>query len=295
MENKPEISIGMPVYNVEKFLARSIESIRSQTFTNWSMLISDNFSTDRSEEIYQKYATLDKRIRFIRQNKNIGPENNFRFLLEQAAAPYFMWASDDVWETDFIETLYKKMRADSSIGIAFSNIVNIDDEDNISREYPPFTRFMAKTLFEQVTRFILDPEKQGKANFLYSLFRTDLAKTAWQKSPFNEVLGAEMCFALAVIARSKLHVENRTLFKKRLLKGASKGMGSPWQNGDLYVKRTLDSVVDTEFYDVVKSVMELRNELDQKNKRLLKIDRIINIVTHPLKIPSKIIGKLKRD
>ena len=66
MPSSPMLTVGMPVYNADSFLAKSLDSILSQTFTDFELLISDNASTDRTEEICQEYASRDKRIRYFR-------------------------------------------------------------------------------------------------------------------------------------------------------------------------------------------------------------------------------------
>ena len=93
----PKVSIGLPVYNGERYLPESIESLLAQDFTDFELLIADNASTDRTWDICQEYAARDQRIRIHRQQKNVGAMANFEFVLANTTAPYFMWhAHDDV-------------------------------------------------------------------------------------------------------------------------------------------------------------------------------------------------------
>jgi glycosyltransferase involved in cell wall biosynthesis len=89
----PAISIGMPVYNGEKYIREALDSLLAQTFTDFELIISDNASTDSTSNICKEYAIRDSRIRYIRQHKNIGAIANFKFLLEQASGDFFMWAA----------------------------------------------------------------------------------------------------------------------------------------------------------------------------------------------------------
>ena len=75
----PKITIGLPVYNGEKFIKKCIESILNQTFLDFELLISDNASTDSTSEICNEYASKDKRIRYSCNLKNIGGIENFKF------------------------------------------------------------------------------------------------------------------------------------------------------------------------------------------------------------------------
>jgi glycosyltransferase involved in cell wall biosynthesis len=106
-DNIPLISVGMPVYNGEKTLKAALDSVLSQTIGDFELIISDNASTDNTEEICRKYAADDSRISYIRQLENIGAPKNFKFVLDEAQAKYFMWAtSDDIKSIDFLEKNY---------------------------------------------------------------------------------------------------------------------------------------------------------------------------------------------
>ena len=75
------VSIGLPVYNGEKFLKKRIDSILNQTYENFELIISDNASTDNTRKICESYTKQDSRIRYVCQQKNIGAIENFKFLL----------------------------------------------------------------------------------------------------------------------------------------------------------------------------------------------------------------------
>ena len=95
--SNPKISIGMPIYNGASYIDQAINSVLNQTFKDFELIISDNASTDNTENICKKYLSLDNRIHYLRQKKNIGGINNFKFVLDSSVGKYFMWlAADDV-------------------------------------------------------------------------------------------------------------------------------------------------------------------------------------------------------
>jgi glycosyltransferase involved in cell wall biosynthesis len=96
------ICIGLPVYNGQNFIAEAIDSILHQTFTDFSLLISDNASTDQTETICRSYAAVDSRISYIRNPKNIGASDNFNQTFLQSRSKYFKWAAHD----DFLDPRY---------------------------------------------------------------------------------------------------------------------------------------------------------------------------------------------
>ena len=91
----PKISIGLPVYNGERFLAFALDSLLQQDYRDFELIISDNASQDRTEEICRRYAERDKRIRYLRAEVNQGATRNFRTVFEHANGQLFKWAYND--------------------------------------------------------------------------------------------------------------------------------------------------------------------------------------------------------
>lgn len=110
----PTVAIGLPVYNGEKTLKAALDSLLAQSFIDTEIIISDNASTDGTAAICKDYAARDQRIRYIRQDSNLGAAANFKFVLDEARSPYFMWAAcDDIRSPDFVETNVKFLGANS--------------------------------------------------------------------------------------------------------------------------------------------------------------------------------------
>ncbi|MGI4880472.1 MAG: glycosyltransferase family 2 protein [Janthinobacterium lividum] len=104
---RPQISIGVPVYNGGPQIARALDALLEQDFADFEIVISDNASTDETESVARRYAAADKRIRYYRQPTNIGALRNFAFVLEMAAGDYFMWAAaDDLRSKNFLRVNY---------------------------------------------------------------------------------------------------------------------------------------------------------------------------------------------
>ncbi len=134
--NTPRVSIGLPVYNGEIYLAAAVASLLNQTFTNFELIISDNASTDRTEEICRTYAATDKRIRYYRNERNLGAAWNFNRTFELATGPYFMWAChDDVWAPTFIAQCVATLDARPEIILAYTKSIIIDEHGDSVYEY----------------------------------------------------------------------------------------------------------------------------------------------------------------
>jgi glycosyltransferase involved in cell wall biosynthesis len=100
---RPRVSIGLPVFNGDRYLASAIDSILGQTFQDFELIISDNASTDATRDICLDYASRDGRIRYSRQDHNVGAGPNHDFCARRAEGEYFRWAShDDLMEPEYL-------------------------------------------------------------------------------------------------------------------------------------------------------------------------------------------------
>ncbi len=106
----------MPVYNSETTIRQTLQSIVDQDYTEWKLFISDNYSSDLTSQICLEFEALDNRIEFYQQAKNIGPWNNFVFVLEKSEGPYFKFqAADDLLSRDYLSSNVHELEVDSSI------------------------------------------------------------------------------------------------------------------------------------------------------------------------------------
>lgn len=123
----PRLSIGLPVYNGERHLREAIESILSQSFGDFSLIVSDNASTDGTDEIVRGFAARDARIRYQRNETNIGLAANFNLVFRMSGSPYFRWAtSDDITLPDFAKRCIECLDHDPGIVLAYAKTRFID-------------------------------------------------------------------------------------------------------------------------------------------------------------------------
>jgi glycosyltransferase involved in cell wall biosynthesis len=153
-EKNPKVSIGLPVFNGDKYLRETIDSILAQTFTDFELVISDNASTDRTEEICKEYAASDSRIRYYRNPENIGGGKNFSRTFELSRGEYFHSPGhDDVLARDFIAKSVEVLDTDPTVILCYSTTIKIDDEGghtgtvdyDIALSIKPYERFRELT------------------------------------------------------------------------------------------------------------------------------------------------------
>ena len=131
------MTVGVPVYNGQRYLARALDSLLAQTFDDFEIVLCDNASEDRTAEICAAYAARDPRIRFHRNPQNLGLVRNFNRTFELAKGTYFKWASHDDWHArESLELTVKALEANPDAALCGTG-VSIVDEDGI--EYDRWT------------------------------------------------------------------------------------------------------------------------------------------------------------
>lgn len=136
---EPLISIGVPVYNGERFIRRALDSLLAQTYENIEVVICDNASTDNTEAICREYAIKDPRIHYYRNPTNIGVTANHRRVFELSSGEYFMWACvDDVRPPtaaqDCLEALLPNDRAVMAYGPILLRVEEGEDLIEVANE-----------------------------------------------------------------------------------------------------------------------------------------------------------------
>lgn len=185
----PRVSIGMPVFNGERYLASALDSLLAQTFSDFELIVSDDASTDNTAKICCEYAERDNRVRYVRQPRNLGWVENFHFVLEKAQGEFFMWAAhDDKWDSQWIEELLNNF--DDSFAISFGRVVYIDGSDRFlwGCLFRPFSRI---TLL-RVIDYFLRQRSTGKSNFLYALVKRDFLRRFRMKPVPQRFVGVNM-------------------------------------------------------------------------------------------------------
>ena len=124
----PRVTIGLPVYYGEAFLAAAIDTLLAQTYRDFELIISDNASTDGTEAICRDRTARDPRIRYFRSEKNRGAMWNFNHVVELARGEYFKWAAhDDMHEATYIERCVEVLDRDRGVVLACTQLIDIDD------------------------------------------------------------------------------------------------------------------------------------------------------------------------
>ena len=226
--NTPKISIGIPVYNGEKFIRKCIESVLQQTNRNFELIISDNASTDSSPEICKEFLNKDNRITFVRQNKNMGRLWNFHFLVTKAVGEYFVWVPVDTFllpeflerNIAVLESQDKVVGCISKIKIVDNSIDRFETQKRILKKiglvYRPFdTLPITGNYNERIRKYL----KHFPWEMFYSVFRTKALKDSVVLNP-SFLVGHDAGLVLNILKHGEIQVVNQILLESIPVGGA---------------------------------------------------------------------------
>jgi len=172
----PRVTIGMPVRNGGASLDATLELLTRQRHANFELLISDNESTDNTQEICERWQRRDSRINYFRQPSNLGAPLNFLYVLRQAKSPYFMWAThDDWWHPDFITENLAVLETYPEVVCSVS-IVEIDGAEGSLKRMKAGADALMGESSENLYQFLRAP---GYCSRFYGLFRTDVLRDCY--------------------------------------------------------------------------------------------------------------------
>ncbi|MCX6313032.1 MAG: glycosyltransferase family A protein, partial [Bacteroidetes bacterium] len=186
MTNLPFVTIGIPVYNEEKFVAETILSAINQTYKNIKIVISDNCSTDRSYEIIQSHVLRLANVKIIKQGKNIGAVNNFAYVLEHSDTEYFCWlGGHDVMRPTFIEKTVDAFQINKGISLVYPKTELIDENSKVLNV--PTDSDIDTTLLDNIKGPIKVVRNLQYCTAVHGVFKTTLLKSYTIK----EIIGAD--------------------------------------------------------------------------------------------------------
>lgn len=241
-KHKPKVSIGLPVYNGEQYLSFAIDSILTQNFHDFELIICDNASTDRTEEICRNFVKRDSRIRYIRHDENLGAAPNFNYAFENSTGQYFKWvAHDDVYSPDYLTKCVMVLENDPSVVLCHSRISFIDNSGEIIRRYEEPLRHLHTN----------DPSKRFKDlinlnHWCLDIFGLMRSKVLKQTRLIDVFYGADRHLLVEMGLRGRFHRipeylffsrehDDRSIRNLRTVKARAKWINTRSQSVVLYV------------------------------------------------------------
>lgn len=227
MTDTPLVSIGVPVYNGEKYLPETLDCLLKQTFGEFELIISDNASTDRTGEICTDYASRDRRIKYHRQASNIGAGPNHNCVVHLSTGPLFkMAAHDDLYAPTYLERCVRVLEQDPGVILAHSDGTLIDSEGQPYPFDPASQSFVDERSGQRFPREPIEVAESASSNErfhevlhkliwctdMYGVMRRDLMN---RTSLFKSYYGSDKVFLAEMALLGRFYHVREKLFMKR--------------------------------------------------------------------------------
>jgi glycosyltransferase involved in cell wall biosynthesis len=171
MSKTPRVSIGMPVFNGERYLSETIDSLLNQTFHDFELIIGDNASTDGTGSICQNYAKKDSRVKYFRNDCNLGAAKNYRRTLDLSQGEYFRWANaDDLFAPESLQCCVDVLDSRDDVVLAYPRTKLIDAT---GKDLSDYADNLHLDLPRPADRFARVVNNLGLVNVIYGLIRTN--------------------------------------------------------------------------------------------------------------------------
>lgn len=172
--SEPLVTVGLAVYNSERHVRQSLDCLLAQTFRDFVLFISDNASTDTTSEICREYAARDPRIRYSKNETNIGMVGNYNLLFSKCRSKYFRWATaDDYWAPDMLKDAVEVMEADPSLALCYPRAVVVDDDGRELGRWSDRLHLLQESAAERFLSVVMDI---GWVHHHLGLMRTDAVR-----------------------------------------------------------------------------------------------------------------------
>jgi glycosyltransferase involved in cell wall biosynthesis len=222
----PKISIGMPVYNAEKYLRLALDSLLQQDYADFELIISDNASTDSTQDICGEYVARDSRIRYYRNENNIGASGNHNRVFELASGEYFKWAAhDDIHLPGFLRRCMDVAERAPASAVLIAPKTEVIDELGKVLDVPVESLDTRRLKPHQRVRDVL--RKINFATAQYGVFRTEALRRTRLIQPFY---AADNVLLVEIALSGEIWELSETLFQRRLHPGISTEANEHWRD-----------------------------------------------------------------
>jgi glycosyltransferase involved in cell wall biosynthesis len=230
----PLVSIGLPVYNGEDFIKDTLDSILQQTFDNFELIISDNASTDATEEICKSYILKDDRIKYHRNKKNLGAAKNYNQLVDMAKGKYFKWAAaDDLIAPEYLALCVNILDNNLDILVCQTAVRLIDENNKHLQNYDDNLHFISESPYIRLRNYLF--REVGMFNAVFGLIRIEQLR----KTPLiGTYLGSDQVLLGELILRGKVNQISKRLFSRRKHLGQAGGAYVAYESGGKTKKAT---------------------------------------------------------
>ncbi|MER5713856.1 glycosyltransferase family 2 protein [Streptomyces sp. NPDC002132] len=209
MTAHPRLSVGLPVHNGEEYLAESFDALLGQTYEDFELVVTDNASTDGTQEICREYAARDPRIRYLRLRRNIGAAPNHNYVFTQCRGELFKWAShDDLYARDLLRACVEALDERPDVVLAHADQAVVDEDGKVKVPYAYTLDTASPSAPARFRSMLFEP---GGDDF-YGVIRADVLRRV---KPHDSYHHADRTFVAEIGLHGPFHQVPELLYFRR--------------------------------------------------------------------------------
>ncbi|MFF0428764.1 glycosyltransferase family 2 protein [Streptomyces sp. NPDC004520] len=209
MTARPRLTVGLPVYNGEQYLAESLDALLGQTYGDFELVVSDNASTDGTQEIAREYAARDPRVRYLRLPRNVGATPNHNRVFVECRTELFKWAShDDLYARDLLRRCVEALDERPEVILAHADQAVVDEDGKVKVPYEYTLATASPRAPERFRSMLFEP---GGDDF-YGVIRADVLRRV---KPLDSYHHADRTFVCEIGLHGPFHQVPELLYFRR--------------------------------------------------------------------------------
>lgn len=210
-EHGPKLSIGMPVYNGEAHISQALDSLLEQSFTDFEIIISDNASTDRTQQICREYQKRDSRIKYFEQEHNFGAVANYNAVFELASGEYFKWAAcNDTCLPEMLSECIDVLDRNADVVLCYPKTMLIDESGSDLQPYDDHLNIMDDSAVVRVKQLLIS---LSMCNAFNGVLRTE---ALLQTKVVEDFLASDVSLLVRLCLLGKFYEVPKRLFNRRM-------------------------------------------------------------------------------
>jgi glycosyltransferase involved in cell wall biosynthesis len=208
----PRVTIGLPLYNGQRFVAQTLDSLLAQDFKDFEIVVSDNASTDASVTVVERYVQRDSRVRLLRQSVNLGANGNFSAVVHEARGEYFKWSTcSDLCNPGFLSSCVDLLDTQSDAVLAAPRTFIFTDDPARAQPYPNDIEVRDAA---PSARFIRVNQTLKLNNAMNGLIRTHALRKL--DPPIDHYIKADLVMISCLALQSAFHIAEGAHFFRRM-------------------------------------------------------------------------------
>lgn len=234
-ESAALVTVGMPVFNSERWVEDAIRALLAQTYRGFLLVISDNASTDSTRAICERFAQEDERVQYHRNSQNVGLFKNYDRVFHLSSSKYFKWAAaGDICKPHFLERCVQVLEERPDVVLAYPQSSLFEERLDLAEPYDDRLNLQEERPSARLTSLL---ERIRLNNVINGVARSDALRGTALNKPY---VSSDINILAELALRGKFVEVPERLFFRRMSRATATAMKSEAENREYMTRGATD-------------------------------------------------------